>query len=162
MVFCSIDCFTLGFWVESLIEIKDFHYQPNNHTLSLPSHNQSLGLTPVQWVRRDHHACLSLQKEKHWISLWFSLKSKGENLGRESIRRKEKKERETEKERWRNIILKSMCKSLAVQLPLALKGFAQLKPHASSWQYSHKDVKSEGGFVMVWDFLNLFIWKIGF
>lgn len=38
-----------------------------------------------------------------------------------------------------------MYKSLAVQLPLALKGFAQLKPHASSWQYSHKDVKSEGG-----------------
>lgn len=98
VAFCSIDCFTLGFWVESLIKIKDFHYQPNNHILSLPSHNHSLGLTPVQWVGRDHHACLSLQKEKHWISLWFSLKSKGENLGRESIRRKEKK-KERDRER---------------------------------------------------------------
>lgn len=99
---------------------------------------------PVQWVGRDHQACFSLQKERHRISLSFSLKSKGGNLERESVGAKKKRQKKR-KERWSNIILTSMYKSLAVQLPLALKGFAQLKPHASSWQYSHKDVKSEGG-----------------
>lgn len=70
----------------------------------------------------------------------------GERINRGKIKKR--------RERWRNIILKSMRKSSAVQLPLALKGFAQLKPHASSWQYSHKDVKSEGGFCYGLGFLK--------
>lgn len=89
MGFCSIDCFTFSFFlVEITDEIKDFHYNLNTHYLhiSLPwTYSCSVS-------RKGSHACFSLQKERHRISLLFSLKRKGGNLGRESVGGKAKKE----------------------------------------------------------------------
>lgn len=80
--------FFFFFLVEITDEIKDFHYNLNTHYLhiSLPwTYSCSVS-------RKGSHACFSLQKERHRISLLFSLKRKGGNLGRESVGGKAKKE----------------------------------------------------------------------
>lgn len=103
-------------------------------------------ITTAQWIGWNHRACVSLQEKPVFFIKEQRQKSKKK-------KRWNQWEGRRKREIWRNIILKSMCESSVVQLPFALKGFAQLKHHSSSWQYSHIDVQSEGvdfGVFLLW------------